>query len=375
MGDENINVNEVSGKMDYDKIIEEFGVECLSKQLRPLEKSVNSKLPGAQLYRRGIVFAHRDFGTIANSIMNKKKFAVVSGFNPSAPLHFGNLLFVNQVLFLQSLGGEVFIPISNDETYVFKKVDDLDKATQTAVDVVIPTLIALGLKPKKTHIFISSKDTRIYELAVKLSTKFTFSTMKAVFGFSNETNPGQIFYGMVQSAHILYPQLNDFGGPKPVVVPIGIDQDPYMRIVRDAAEKIGMIKPSSTYHKFIPSILGHDAKMSGSKPETTISLTDPPEIARRKIMKAFSGGAATLEEHKKHGGNPDVDTACIYLTYLFEPDDKKLAHIIDGFRSGALTSGDVKTILADKVEKFLKNHQKKMKGARKKVGSFLTHDL
>jgi len=357
-----ISVSEVEGKIDYEKAMKEFGIEHIDKELKKLKNL-------SMIYRRGIVIGHRDFQRIVDAINNKKEFAVLTGVNPSGNLHLGNKLFIDQALFLQQCGAHVYIPISNDETYVFKKSQSLEQAIQNAYEKVIPDIIACGLDPKKTHIFISTRTPRLYELAVKLSAKTTFSTIKAIFGFTNETSPGQIFYAVMQSAHILFPQLCEYGGPKPVVVPIGIDQDPYMRLVRDIAEKVGMVKPSSTYHKFMPGLQG--GKMSGSKPETCIYLNEDPELARKKIMKAFSGGAATLKEHREKGGNPDIDVACQYLYFMFEEDDKKVKQIFDDYRAGKLHTGDVKTMLADKVEKFLIDFKKKREKAKNDVDKFL----
>ncbi|MDI6721118.1 MAG: tryptophan--tRNA ligase, partial [Candidatus Aenigmarchaeota archaeon] len=153
------------------------------------------------------------------------------------------------------------------------------------------------------------------------------------------------------------------------VVPIGIDQDPYMRLVRDIADKLGMAKPSSTYNKFMPGLQG--GKMSGSKPETCIYLTDTPETAKKKIVSAFSGGGASLTEHRRKGGNPDVDVAFQYLRFMFEEDDKKLAEIEHSFRKGDMTSGELKSYTADKIVSFLKNHQKEREKAKSKVDRFL----
>ncbi len=357
-----ITVDRVEGEINYEDVMKEFGIEKIDKYLK-LMKNLDV------LYRRGIVFGHRDFGLIFDAIKNKKPFAVLTGFNPSGPLHLGNLMILKEALFLQKLGADVYIPISNDETYVFKKSDTLEKATKNAYEYVIPDIIALGFDPKKTKIFISTKTAKVYELAVKISAKTTFSSVKAIFGFTNDTNPGQIFYAIMQSAHILFPQLEEFGGPRPTVVNIGLDQDPYMRLVRDIAEKLNFIKPSSTYHTFMPGLLG--GKMSGSKPETCIFLRDDPKVAEQKIMRAFSGGGKTLEEHRKRGGNPDVDVACQYLYYMFEEDDKKIKKIFDDFRSGKMTSGEVKTYLAEKVKKFLIDHQKKREKAKTQLQKFM----
>ena len=88
-------------------------------------------------------------------------------------------------------------------------------------------------------------------------------------------------------------------------------------------------------------------------------------------MRAFSGGGATLEEHRKQGGNPDIDVACQYLFSLFEESDRKIKEIFAGYRSGSLHSGDVKSYLAKTVEKFLKDHQKKREKAKKRIASFM----
>lgn len=360
-----ISIDSVEGDINYKQTMKEFGIEPIGSYLKKLEAHHELSL----MYRRGMVIGQRDFGQIYNAIEHKKKFAVLTGVNPSGSLHLGNLLFLQQAIFFQKLGADVFIPVSNDETYVFRKAESIEKATENAMEMVIPDIIALGFDERKTKIFISTKTSRAYELAVKLSTKSTLSTLKAIFGFDNETNPGQIFYTIMQSAHILFPQLEEFGGPIPVVVPIGIDQDPYMRLVRDMAEKIGMVKPSSTYHKFLMGLQG--GKMSGSKPETCIYLSDSPEAARKKIMKAFSGGAGSLEDHRKHGGTPEIDVACQYLYCMFEESDKKAHEIIENYRKGKLTSGEAKKMLSDKVEKFLIEHHKKREKAKSKIDKYL----
>jgi tryptophanyl-tRNA synthetase len=88
-------------------------------------------------------------------------------------------------------------------------------------------------------------------------------------------------------------------------------------------------------------------------------------------MRAFSGGAGSLEEHRKKGGNPDIDVACQYLYYFFEEDDHKVKKIFDEYRSGKMTSGEVKKMLAEKVKAFLTDHQKKKEKARDDVEKFL----
>jgi len=47
---------------------------------------------------------------------------------------------------------------------------------------------------------------------------------------------------LVQNADILQPQLSEYGGPKPVVIPVGVDQDPHIRLTRDIASRMRMFR-------------------------------------------------------------------------------------------------------------------------------------
>jgi len=126
---------------------------------------------------------------------------------------------------------------------------------------------------------------------------------------------------------------------------------------------------SSTYHKFVPGLKG--GKMSASDETSYIAMTDSPSEVKKKINKyAFSGGRDTLEEHRKKGGNPDVDVAFKYLKMFFMEDDEELAGIEKAYRKGDLLTGELKAITIRKINEFLKEHQAKMK--KVDVGKFIS---
>ena len=56
---------------------------------------------------------------------------------------------------------------------------------------------------------------------------------------------------------------------------------------------------------------------------------------------------------------------------MFEPDDKKLESIYNKYKSGKLLTSELKEILIEKINAFLKEHQKKRKKAEKEIGKFL----
>jgi tryptophanyl-tRNA synthetase len=131
----------------------------------------------------------------------------------------------------------------------------------------------------------------------------------------------------------------------------------------------GFLQPSSTYHRFITGLTGE--KMSSSKPESAIFLTDTPEEAKKKIMNAKTGGAVTLQEQKKFGGRPDE--CMIYELFLYHliDNDNDLKEIYDSCKKGALMCGLCKKRATELMEKLLIDLQEKRKTAAGKMKEYL----
>ncbi|MEK6849960.1 MAG: tryptophan--tRNA ligase [Nanoarchaeota archaeon] len=357
---------EVSGDVNYERLIKEFGVSLINDKLKKRLEKIHP------LIRRGLYFAHRDFDKWIENHDSGKKVSVITGRGPSEKMHLGHLVpFLVAKSLQDEFDCEVFIPISDDEKFFIKDDLSFDDSIKFSKDNIID-LIALGFKPGKTFIFEDFIYTDIYKYAARIAKRITYSTSKATFGLQPENNIGWSFYPAMQAAHILFPQFKR--GRHLSVVPIGIDQDPFIRLTRDVAEHkdFGFEKPAALHAKFIPSLAG-GAKMSSSDAmQSVIYLSDSSEEVKKKINKyAFSGGKDTLEEHRKHGGDPDVDVSFQYLKFFFEQDDKKLKKIHDDYKSGKLLSGELKTILIEKINAFLKEHQKKRKEAEKMIDKFI----
>lgn len=359
-----VNPWEVSGDVDYDKLVKNFGTSVINDKIKKrFEKS-------HPLLRRGIYFSHRDFDKWLAAYDAKKKISVLTGRGPSEKMHLGHLVpFLVAKSLQDEFGCDVFIPISDDEKFYVKPNLTFEQSVEFSRDNIID-LIALGFKPGKTFIFEDFVYTDIYKLAAQCAKRINYSEAKAIFGLKPEQNIGWSFYPAMQAAHILFPQFKK--GKHFTVVPVGIDQDPFIRLTRGVAEYFDFEKPTALHAKFIPGLSG-GAKMSSSDSvNDVIYLTDSPEDVKKKINKyAFSGGQVTVEDHRKLGGNPDVDVSFQYLKIFFEADDKKLAQIEKDYRSGKLLSGEMKAILIEKVNAFLKEHQKKREEAKKKIDEFL----
>lgn len=323
-------------------------------------------------FHRGILYAHKDFDRILAAINGGKEWAIVSGLNPSGPLHFGHKAMLDVLLWFQrTYGARVFLPVTNDETYVVGKAASLRQARVNAYEQVIPSIIALGFDPKRTHLFVHSDYPDFFNVAMSFSKLTTYNNVRGLFGWSGSENPGVVFYmGALQMASILLPQLPEFGGPKPVLVPVGIDQHPYISLSRDVAHKVDLVPPAELIWKFLIGLKGPDAKMSTSVPDSTVFLTDTPEVAKKKINRAYTGGLALASVHRELGGVPEVCSVFSLLTFNFLGNEE-WEQMREDYRAGRLLSGEVKKVAIDLVSKFLVEHQRKRAEAKGRIEEFL----
>ncbi|MBW3015009.1 tryptophan--tRNA ligase [Candidatus Woesearchaeota archaeon] len=363
-----VNPYDVKGKIDYDRLIDEFGIKKL--QAADLNR-IENLAGGLHTYlRRGIFFAHRDLKWCLDEYEKGNKFFVYTGCGPSGPLHLGHLttwIFTKWIQ--EKFDTDLWFQFTDDEKFLFKdkSYDEIQKWTrENMLDV-----IALGFNPKKTFFLQDTKHAGImYPEAIKVAKKITFSTIKAAFGFSDSNNIGSIFYTSMQTVPAFLPNVlrNE---KRPCLIPLGVDQDAHFRISRDVIEKLGYRKPAILHAKFMSPLVGVEGKMASSFAEQAILTTDGPKVVKTKVNKyAFSGGQDTVEKHRKLGGNPDIDVSYQWLMY-FEEDDKKLKQIYDDYKSGKLLSGELKAILIDKINQFLGEHQKKREKADKLIDKFM----
>ena len=357
----------VEGDIDYDKLIKQFGTQKISNDLL----SKLQKVTGEDhfMLRRGIFFSHRDLNLILENYEKGKEFFLYTGRGPSGHTHIGHLVPWVFAKWLQDkFNVNMYFQLTDDEKFFAKQDLSLDQTTNFALENALD-FIALGFKPEKTKIIVNTKNIKtLYPIAAQVAKKINFSNTKAVFGFTNDTNVGMIFYTSMQSAPC-------FIEDKQVLIPLVVDQDPHFRITRDIAPKINKIKPSLIHNIMIPSLLGPGGKMSASDEKNTIYTTDSPEVVKKKINKyAFSGGQPDIDEHRKIGGNPDIDVSYQYLRIFFEPDDNKLKKIYDDYKSGKMLTGELKLILIEKINEFLSVHQQKREEARKNIDVYMLKD-
>ena len=459
MAGDDLNIDPWSSTQstDYSRIIEQFGLSNMN----------NLSIPNpSHLHRRGIIFAHRDLDVVLDAQKTGEQFGVLTGLMPSGRMHLGHSMVIEQVKWFQELGGDVTIAVADLESQATRGIS-LQKGREIALSEYVANYAALGLEPNLTNVYFQSTRSEVQRLGFQLGKRTNLSEFESIYGFRGETNLAHVQAPMVQVGDILHPQTEDFGGLRPIVVPVGVDQDPHLRLTRGIASKtnwfnikenngpgvliglsvqdenadllgqqangridkkkvanifemivsdlveigfsdinsnpkqgtivvpsatkrdiiairvkllqlerklggMGLLAPSSTYHHFAVGLTGE--KMSSSKPKTTIFLDDDIDSMTKKIRKAYSGGQSTIEEHRRLGGNPDIDVAYQYMMYFFEQDDSYLAEINSDYRNGKILAGEMKQICIDKATDWMNNHQELRTQTEHLVKEFLAYD-
>jgi tryptophanyl-tRNA synthetase len=272
-------------------------------------------------------------------------------------------MVVENIKYFQDKGAKAYVLIADLEAAATRGVT-LEEARKRAMEFHIPAYIALGLDPKKTIFYFQSENKQVLHLAYEFAKKITLNEFRAIYGIAD---PGRIMSALTQVGDILYPQLEE---RMPGVIPVGIDQDPHIRLTRDIVErtksKYGFIPVSSTYHKFAPSLDG-DMKMSKSKPESMIELPEDTKSTTKKLKSAKTGGRDSLEEQKKLGGIPEKCMVFeMYKQHLIE-NDKELDAVYKSCKSGTLLCGQDKQNACSYMDNFMENLVLGMEKARKNI--------
>ena len=292
---------EVEGRIDYDRLIEVFGTQPISSEiLEQFEKITGEVHPMLNLH---YFFSHRDLDFILRKVESGEKIYLYTGRGPSGMVHMGHLMPWMFTKYLQDkFGSKLLFQITDDEKFLYSQDRTREEIKRFTYENILD-IISVGFDSNNTKIIVDTKHIKhLYPISLEIAKRITFSTAKAVFGFSASTNIGMIGFPPLQAAPCLLPSLIE-GKPTPVLIPAAIDQDPYWRITRDVAEKMGFYKPAQIHSKFLPSLDAPGGKMSSSKPGTAIFTTDEPEVIDKKVSNAFTGGQATVALQRLYGGN------------------------------------------------------------------------
>lgn len=337
---------------DYSRLEAQFGIEPVAPLLSRFKR------PSPHL-SRGIDFGQRDLARVLDAVDNNKPYAVMSGIKPTGDFHLGTKMTADDMVYFQSLSKKstVYYCVADVEAYAdnglsFKETSKI--ATKNVADI-----LALGLDPDRAVVYLQSEEMRVMRLATIFSRGVTNNMLRAIYG---ERQMSLYMAALIQAGDILMPQLQEFGGPKPVLVPVGADQDPHIRLTRDLAaryrDEFGFIAPSAIYHRLMLSLNGGE-KMSKRTEASLITLDDSQATASRKVLSAFTGGRDTVEEQRRLGARADICPVYDLYNFHFGLNDEHVKRVYYECTNGIRLCGECKQEALGLVKKFLVDHHKK----------------
>lgn len=413
---------------DYNELIDEFGLSKI--------KELTDVIPNPHHYfKREIIFGYRGFEEILDSIENDERYVALSGFVPSGEPHLGHKMVMDQLIWHQKQGGEVFASIADLEALAARDIS-LRESEEIGKSYFL-SLIALGLEKEKSYLYYQSDEYDLRDLSFELADNVNIGKLNSIYGFDKEDNLSHLYATVVQSGDILYPQLKKFGGPCPIVVPAGTDQDPHIRLVRSLADKMKLFRiekdddkylirakkadedeitelvqklsnisdvkrfkehlevenisetklidfirefelSKNGYDFYIPSSTYHrfmsglkGGKMSSSVEGSYIGLTEEPEKASEKVMEAKTGGRSSIEEQKEEGGEPEKCSVYELLYFHLIEDEERIEEIYQSCINGKRLCGKCKKETANYLKQFLEKHQEKREIAKEKLDDYM----
>ncbi|XP_061193094.1 tryptophan--tRNA ligase, cytoplasmic-like isoform X1 [Saccostrea echinata] len=351
--------------VDYDKLIRKFGSTKIDDALIKRIENLTGR-PVHHLLRRGIFFSQRDLEMILNVYEQKKPFYLYTGRGPSSEaMHMGHLIpFIFTKWLQDTFDVPLVIQLTDDEKFLWKDLT-LEQTNHLAFENA-KDIIACGFDVEKTFIFSDldflTNSPAFYRTICRIQKLVTYNQVKGIFGFTDSDSIGKISFPAIQAApsfSCMFPEIFNGRSDIPCLIPCAIDQDPYFRMTRDVAPRMGCLKPALIHSTFFPALQGAQTKMSASDPNSSIFVTDTDQEIKDKINKyAFSGGGATIEEHTAKGGNCEVDVSYQYLTFFMD-DDQRLEEIRKAYTSGELMTGSLKKELIDILQKLVGEHRQR----------------
>lgn len=376
---------EVKGKIDYDKLVRNFGSKLISDELLArFEALTVGKGKVDRLHRflrRNIFFSHRDLEKICDCVEGNRPIYLYTGRGPSSgAMHLGHLVpFLMTQWLQQALDCPLVVQMTDDEKFLFKGEysdedgDNLEYFQKLTMENA-KDILACGFDKNKTFIF-SDLDYvgTMYPNIVRIWKAVTTNTVNGIFGFDGQSNIGKVAFPAIQAAPSFpssFPVVlsADQNSDMACLIPCAIDQDPYFRMTRDIAHKLVPKthplggKPALLHSKFFPPLQGATGKMSSSDPNSAVFLTDTPEDIERKIKHyGFSGGRETKKLQMELGADLDVDVSYQWLRFFLE-DDEELDRIGREYGSGSgehWSTGNVKAKLVRCLQDLVRKHQER----------------
>jgi tryptophanyl-tRNA synthetase len=292
---------------------------------------------------------------------------ILSGIRPTGRFHLGNYMGAakNWVELQSSYDCFYFVA----DYHALTTEPDGHKAEDKVFDVAAD-LLAVGIDPKRSVLYLQSKVPEVAELFLLLDMVTPLSWVLRTPTFKDmakqhpdNVNLGLLSYPVLQGADILM--------VKGQGVPVGKDQLAHLELIREVARKF-----NRTYAPVLPEpralltetplIKGTDGKKRMSKTVgNIIGVTDEPEVIRKQVLSMVTDVKRPRKSDPGHPRSCNVDA---YFKLFF--DDWE--HYWELCRTAKIGCFEKKQILAERlIEMFAPFREARSELSREQVDRIL----
>jgi tryptophanyl-tRNA synthetase len=291
---------------------------------------------------------------------------IFSGIQPTGAKHLGNYAGgFRQYVATQEQGEAFFCIVDLHSITVDFDPADLRERTLDLLAI----LIATGLDPERSTIFVQSQVTAHAEASWLLSAVASYGQLRRMTQFKEKSeeqefvSAGLFSYPVLMAGDILLYQTD--------IVPVGVDQRQHVELTRDLAQRFNarfgetFTVPEGVYPEVGAKVMDlqePEKKMSttGGTEQGTLFVLDPPDVIRRKFKTAVTdSGREVVHAPDK----PGISNLIEIMTVATGESIADIQSRYDGQGYGAF-----KEDVAESVITLLEPFQARYRGIRDDAG-------
>ena len=271
---------------------------------------------------------------------------ILSGIQPSGPLHIGNYFGMMQPAIALQAEGEALYFIA--DYHALTTLRDAKTLRANSHRVALDFL-ACGLDPERATLFRHSDVPQVTELAWILSTVAPMGLLERATSYKDKlargmsANVGLFSYPILMAADILIYDSD--------VVPVGKDQKQHIEITRDLAVKMnetfGQVfkLPEARIRAATETVPGIDGQKMSKSYGNNIDIFGDEKETRKRVLSIVTD--STPVEAPK-----DSERSTIVQLYLLFASKDELANMKEQFKRGGTGYGDFKKELFEKLWEY-----------------------
>ncbi len=271
---------------------------------------------------------------------------VLSGMQPSGPMHLGNLLGALENFRRLQADHECFYFIA-DWHALSTNYEDTSRIREYVREMLVDWL-ASGLDPERSTLFIQSRvpEHAVLHLLLSMITPVPWLERNPTYKEKRENIEGRdlstygfLGYPVLQAADILL--------YKGDLVPVGVDQLPHLELTREITRRFNSLykpifpEPQALLTE-IPKVPGTDGRKMSKSYNNTINLSDSEAQVRAKLKTMVTDPARVRRTDK---GNPDV--CPVFTLHKSISAQAVITQVNQECRSAAIGCIDCKKLVAD----------------------------